>query len=202
MRKRRFKNKHPGDGYYYVQCDVCGFKIRAKDAILVKDKWNLQNGLVVCKADADKPNPQLRWKAKPERDFRNPQMIRPDDEPISENFTSNPAHIETGSSSSIGSRTASAARYFGILSAEAGDTALIWISPLSSGSAPITGYKIERESPVGGGFSTINSNTGSGANYYVDTTTSPGTVYNYRVTPITVVGEGAVSEAKAVTTSS
>lgn len=65
---------YPGNGYYYVICDVCGKKTRFKDTVLIRDKYNYQNGLLVCKKDADKTNPQSYLRAKKERP--NPKSTR------------------------------------------------------------------------------------------------------------------------------
>ena len=57
---------------------------------------------------------------------------------------------------------------------------LVWTSPLME-TGSITGYKIERESPIGGGWHIIISNTGNAVPTYTDTGLTAGTVYNYRV---------------------
>lgn len=69
-------NKYPGDGYYYVCCDVCGSKIRARDAIEIMDKYNYLNRMVVCKDDADKTNPQNHPIILKDRNIAHPLKIR------------------------------------------------------------------------------------------------------------------------------
>lgn len=70
------RHGYPGNGYYYVICDVCGIKIRAKDAVLIQDKYNLLNNMLVCKADNDQTNPQQYIRAVTERQIDSPKMIR------------------------------------------------------------------------------------------------------------------------------
>uniref|UniRef100_A0AAT9JFF7 ORF42 n=1 Tax=Nitrosopumilaceae spindle-shaped virus TaxID=3065433 RepID=A0AAT9JFF7_9VIRU len=54
---------------------------------------------------------------------------------------------------------------------------------------PVTGYKLERESPVGGGFTVLSANIGI-VTTYTDTGLSPVVEYNYRITPLSSIGDG------------
>lgn len=77
---------------------------------------------------------------------------------------------------------------------------LSWNTPSDNGGTSIIGYKIERESPVGGGFSTIVSNTGSPVTTYTNNGLTQSTVYNYRVSAINSLGIGSPSADANATT--
>ncbi len=76
---------------------------------------------------------------------------------------------------------------------------LSWTPP-GDGGSQITGYKIERESPIGGGFSTIVENTGTNDYNYSDINLSPRTEYNYKVSAINIIGNGPASETATALT--
>ena len=192
------RNGYPGNGYYYVLCDVCGSKIRAKDAILIKDKYNLLNGMLVCKHDADLTNPQQYIKSFRERQIDSPSLIRSEgtDRFV---FASEPDEIETADASDPTGRTAGAPKHLVIIGATSSQIELQWLGPDDSGSSAPTGYKIERESPTGNGFSTLVTTT-TPALYYKDTSVSASTQYNYRVSVVNDAGTGSASNEAAVTT--
>lgn len=193
------KHGYPGPGYYYVICDVCGKKMRAKDSVLIRDKYNTLNNMLVCKDDADETNPQTYIKSRKERTIRNPRYIRSEgtDQRI---FIDTPSQIEDGDTSDPSGRVPSAPRFPSLIELSSSQIELQWLGPLDSGSSAIRGYKIERESPVGGGFSTLVADTASSAQYYKDTSVSASTQYNYRISAINRDGTSTASEEFAVTT--
>lgn len=191
--------RYPGNGAFYVLCDVCGFKIRARDAVRIQDKYNTLNGMVVCKKDADETNPGQKVRSKKEKQIGNPKLIRSEGED-SYRYNNDPDLIDSRGTSAIGSRSPTAPRFLTVYNATAALTELVWLPPLESGSDALLGYKIERESPVGGGFSTIATITVA-SGYYKDTTTVASTQYNYRVSAYSDVGYGAVSNSVQVTPS-
>jgi len=62
--------KHPGREYYYVLCDQCGGKFRAKDC------YNRWDGLLVCKEDWELRNPQETLHPARSEPRINPKRIR------------------------------------------------------------------------------------------------------------------------------
>ncbi len=67
---------------------------------------------------------------------------------------------------------------------------LSWTAPSDDGGTPITGYRIQRESPIGDGWSTLITDTGNTNTSYNNTILLSATQYNYRVAAINSVGLG------------
>lgn len=195
MAKNLSKTKYPGNGYYYVICDICGRKVRAKDTRRATDA--LHKGLIVCKADYDKDNPQTYLRSFKERPMPSYNRGEQDDK---FHFISDPSEIDTGDLSDPTGRTPGAARQLTAVGASASHVDLHWFGPYDTGSRAISGYKIERESPVGGGFSTLVSDTAVVQTVYTDTSVAASTQYNYRVTPLNIEGAGSASNEAAITT--
>ncbi len=77
---------------------------------------------------------------------------------------------------------------------------LSWTAPVDDGDSSITGYKIEREWPVGAGWGTLVGDTGTTSTTYSDTDLQPEIQLNYRVSAINGIGTGDPSDASATTT--
>jgi hypothetical protein len=75
---------------------------------------------------------------------------------------------------------------------------LEWIAPVPN--TKVNGYKIEREAPVGGGFSTIVANTTNTNLYYNNTGLVINTYYNYRVSALTPTNSSDPSNTYSQTT--
>jgi len=89
----------------------------------------------------------------------------------------------------------------GLVATATGDTTILlsWNIP-GDGGEPITGYTIERESPIGGGFTILVADTGSTETSFEDAALMPDTQYNYRVSAINSVGTGLASNEADATT--
>jgi hypothetical protein len=188
-----------GNAGHYAICDVCGRKFRAKNLVLVNDKLNTQNGLLVCKADKDKTNQQMLLEPIKIRHIPNPAKVRVE-QPAIYSFIDTIEEVEHGSTTYPSGNAPGAPTQLIAEPNSDGDVMLAWTITLGVGSSPIKGYKIERESPVGGGFSTIVANSSTVATYYLDTTTSSSTQYNYRISAINDHGTSTVSNSASTTT--
>ena len=187
-----------------VVCDVCGFVVPVTEAVLINDRYNTLNGLLVCKDDVEKTNPQAYRKAIKERPLDDPKTVRPE-QPERIVFISDPSEIAGGDTSDpVPTILPSEPRELSLYNISVTTVELLWQGPISPGSSPVSGYKIERENPKGGGFSTVLESTESVASYYKDTGLSASTQYNYRISTVTRAGTstGTSNEFDVTTPSS
>lgn len=191
------KKRYPGDGYYYVICDVCGFKVRAKDTQKINDKYNTLNGLIVCKDDVEKTNPQQYLKGRKERPA--PTYSRPEI-PDNFGFIHTASEIETGDLSNPTGRTPSAPTGLKIESYSTTSRVLTWQPAADTGSSTATGYRLVRRAYIGAAeipYSTTTINTSSSARRYTDDETILD-IYNYTYT-VAVINRDGVGTASPET---
>jgi len=188
--------RYPGDGFYYAICDCCGFKFRANELRLMEDKYNLQNGLLLCKKDYDQTNPQQYLKAVRERGMRQPSIVRAEPSLANAPYTyiSSPSEIETGNGGVYPTPglLPGAPRFAQISDITSNSIAFKWLGPVDSGTNMIQGYQINR-SIGSGSFSTLTANTMSPGEFYIDTGLTLGVKYNYTIQAINTYGVGPVS---------
>ena len=198
MTKKRNKTAYfgyPSDGYYYGICDICGKKLRIKE---MKKTWGTRGTLLVCPADYEDPHPHDYIKSFKER--KQPALARPE-ATDSFRFVDEVTEIETSTTTYPTGRSPDAPT--NLVAEPSSSTVIVlkWRMDKSSpGSGPITGFKIERESPTGNGFSTIVSTTGFPSLYYENTSLTADTQYNYRVSAINAYGTSSASTEAAATT--
>lgn len=199
-----FKNSFLGPENRKLICDVCGRQIRVKDAVIGMDKYSTHYRLVMCRKDFDGVDPQLApIYPRKETQLSYKQFIRPDKEEVDKTYDwiDTIEEIEAGRSSSVLSGNApTAPRNLKLDIILSDSITLAWTFPEASNGGSIQGYKIERESPTGGGFSTLVANTESPSAFYEDTTVSAATEYNYRVSAINRSGTSSASNEASGTT--
>ena len=91
----------------------------------------------------------------------------------------------------------------GQLTAEARGRSAIeldWTRPASSGTSPVTGYRIEWRSTRTGSWRSLEADTRSTTTRYTDDGLSPGTTRHYRVAAISAAGTSAWSNIAEATT--
>lgn len=166
-----------GPGYAYILCDVCGRKIRQKDAILITDKYNTQSNLLVCKDDADKTNPQNIPFSISELNITNPKLVR--SEAPDTNIV-NPYDNRVPSAPQLAIATIHPINSTIILQ---------WQGPVDVGSGPIIGYKITRVRQLSFDVA-IEANTNINSTYYEDLTGDISVDYSYTIAAINTFGMG------------
>jgi hypothetical protein len=186
-------------GAHYIECDVCGHKVRRKDTVEVHNKDVRQNGYMFCKKHLDTINEQTYlYQVNPAIET-SPTDIRPEKE-ITYRFINDLDEIKDGEITDPAGRAPSAPVRLHHRGNNSDKVELNWYGPDDSGAVRITGYKIERESPVGDGFSTLVADTGSEMTYYVDESVSASTQYNYRVSAINTYTTSSPSNTYVVIT--
>jgi hypothetical protein len=169
---------HPGSGYVYVICDICGQKVRRNDTVVVHDKWNTQNGMVVCNRDVDLVNPQTIPYKRKERLIDSTRGIR-----------SQPSN--TFADVPNDNRVPSAPRNLAATGDFSGSYVMLsWEGPLDPGTSSIVGYVVERID--GSGNATTFTISGN-ATFYVDTSASSSSQFQYRIAAVNTAGQGAYS---------
>lgn len=192
--------KHGREKYdHKVICDVCGKQFRRSQVTQIDNPFNLLHKLIVCQADVEKTNaqnyPDFNWK----ESIVDPRLVRPESEDTYVMITT-VDEIENGDVNDFGGQVASAPLNIRLIEVTANVIDIAWMPPVFSGSRGLIGWTISRESPVGGGFSTIVTNTNSVEMSYRDTGLNTNTVYNYKVAAVTRAGTGAYSDTFAVRT--
>jgi hypothetical protein len=187
-------NGYPEDGYYYALCDICGRKMRVNE---MKYTYGTRGTLLVCPNDYEDPHPQdyiKSFKEKPQ-----PRLGRPEG-PDTFHYIHTASEIEGGDTSNPTGRSPDTPDELKATATGSTTILLTWSFYGNPGSGPITGFKVERESPVGGGFSTVKADTESVALRYTDTGLTTATQYNYRVSAINRLGTGSASNEANDTT--
>ena len=173
-------SRHPGSGFIKVICDVCGGLFYRKDTVKITDKWNFQNGLVVCLKDADKINEQVLPNNIIDKPVPSPELIRKEH---ADEFVSN-VNDDT-------LPTAPTNLYASPASIEP-VVALSWQGPSSPGSSGIIGYKVRRILSSGEPIVSLIL-TGDEAPYYEDVSSSVSAAYSYEIAAINSFGTGPYS---------
>lgn len=192
------RNSYPGDGNRWIICDNCGRKRHVKDTVLVSDPYGPQNGRRVCKDEVELVSAGKKpYTVRPSR-VPDPNSVRPEQPEVFVNAQTI-ADVLAGTGSYNAGRTPDAPSQLIVYVGFDGYVTLDWMLFGNPGSTAITGFQIERESPVGGGFSTIKADTENAGHMYQDLTAVSGNTYNYRVSAINQSGVGSASNTYAIT---
>lgn len=173
--------KHPGSGYVKVICDVCGSEFYRKDTVIIKDKWNTQNNLVVCKADRDRTNAQnIPYKVK-EKIVTDPQHLRP---PAPYKYATF-AYDDRAPTAPMNVRIVPSPFGLGLI--------LTWDGPTDPGSSGLINYTIQRSDLQSGTYEALASTIGPGL-FYIDEDAVLDSSYSYIVAATNGAGTGPFSE--------
>lgn len=175
----------------YFICDVCQGKYFISQSYYINDPNSQQYGFLVCHKDKDKV-----WDLRHKRVHRD--LAPPDPKYVRIERTATfgtidtAAGLETGIEEIITTMLPGAPTQFFLIDATATQTSFGW-QVLQVGSSSLSGYKIERESPVGNGYSVLTANTLDSSPTFIDTTTVSGNQYGYRLKSISVSGQSPYS---------
>lgn len=182
INKRRNREIYPGADNRFVICDVCGKKFRVKDTVRIVDRFNLLNNMIVCFADADQTNPQIKPIHIHEDLLLRKDYVRPE------------ATFYTYANTENEDTLPSAPR--DLVASQQPFTDYIqlqWNGPADYGNARVLGYRIYRANPINLIFTVINTNTNSEATFYSDHTADINSSYAYMVSIVTTLGESPLS---------
>jgi len=175
------RSGYPGGNKQYIECFICGAKVRAEEARIINDPYSDRVGMIVCQRDFDRTNQQQSIKAIREYTTRDRVKIRTE-----------PAEVSIVVADD--DRVPSAPRDVFVVGADENGVELRWQGPEDTGSSCITGYRISRSDPCGSAITVINSNTNSPVMRYIDSTAVLTTEYGYLVQAINGAGVGSRSE--------
>lgn len=175
--------RYPGVGKRLVICDVCGSKMTLDQTVRITDKWNTLYGMVVCKQDADRTNPQaVPFKIK-EKLVTRPLDIRPEPADV---YVTNPND----------NRAPSAPQNLIVTPSPLGSTIYLnWNGPSDNGSSAVIGYEIQIQRPQGTATEILVANTYSGIPFFEDTSNPITGDYTYAVAAINSFGTGPFSSS-------
>lgn len=175
----------------YFICDVCQGKFLVSQSYYISDPNSQQYGFLVCHKDKDKV-----WDLRHRQ--RHVDLTAPDPRYVRIERTSQfetldqTSMIETGVSQILVGFVPEPPSNFFLIDATAGQT-LFGFSLTLVGSASVTGYRIERESPIGGGYSVLTTNNMKQNTQVLDNTTISGYTYGYRLKAINLYGSSDYS---------
>lgn len=174
--------QHPGRNYVYVICDTCGRKVRQKDTVLVSDRFNYFNKMVVCITCTEKTNQQSIPIIIKEKLVDNPYLLRPEQ---ADQYIVN-TNASTVPSAPINVRV--------FPDSILGNTIILqWNGPDNPGNSQITGYIIKQAIPQSSTYLTLVANTNSNACSFIDNITPVSTICSYRIAAINASGIGTYS---------
>lgn len=180
INKRRNREIYPGVDNRFVICDVCGKKFRVKDTVRIDDGFNLLNNMIVCLADADQSNPQIKPIHIQEDLLVRKDYVRPEASFIT--------YTNEGTTLPSAPRMLSAS-----VEPFTNYIQLQWQGPNDYGNATVIGYRIYRGDAITQVMDVINLNTHSLASFYTDKTADLSQYYVYQVSIITSAGESPLS---------